>query len=235
MWKRLFRLGHRTRLLVPAYYPPGLLWTRTVSAAPALGMLILNPASGPGDAPRPDLAEAAARARGAGIAVLGYVPTAWGGRPLADARRDVDRYADWYPLGGIFLDETPGQQEGSANLAYYRALATQIRQRCPRGQVVCNPGQNTSPAYLEVADVLVIFENSALRYAGWQAAEWVAAYPPERFAHLVHSVAPAAWADTCALAERRRPGWLYLTDRGLPNPWDQLPSFWDPLAARLRE
>src|SRR5882672_2003220 len=84
------------RMAVPAYFAPGPEWQRVIAAAPTVGMVIINPASGPGTSTDPQYTQVIAQARAAGIIVLGYVSTSYGQRPEADVVSDVNGYYDHY-------------------------------------------------------------------------------------------------------------------------------------------
>lgn len=82
--------GHRARaeigVLVPAYFYPvaGSPWDDLVDAAGTIPVTaILNPASGPGGAQDSNYVAVVDALRAAGGAVVGYVHSSWGSRPLA--------------------------------------------------------------------------------------------------------------------------------------------------------
>jgi hypothetical protein len=104
--------GHRARAeigaLVPAYFYPvaGSPWDDLVDAAGTIPVTaILNPASGPGGAQDSNYVAVVDALRAAGGAVVGYVHSSWGSRPMAEVTAEIDRYADWYDIDGIFVDE----------------------------------------------------------------------------------------------------------------------------------
>jgi hypothetical protein len=207
--------------LIPAYLPPHEL--------PALArgprrprMVIVNPASGPG-AQRSDAYAGAVRAlRTAGVRVLGYVHTGYGGRPAPDVLADVDRYVSWYGVDGIFFDEAAS---GAGQLDHYRALA-----RAARGDgarlVVLNPGVPPAPGYFDLADVVVTFEGTYAAYADALEAtpEWLDREPRQRVAHLVYG---ATRAQALGALAGSAAGYLYATSGALPNPWRTLPAYLD--------
>jgi hypothetical protein len=52
-------------------------------------------------------------------------------------------------------------------------------------------------------------------------------YPANRFANIVHALATSA--DMRRLMEKSgatRAGWMLITDRRMPNPYDALPYYW---------
>jgi hypothetical protein len=201
------------RALVPAYLPAARLEklaARSVNGS----VMILNPSNGPGAAADPAYAHAVATAHSAGWKVIGYVPTSYGGRAAADVQADADRYAAWYRVDGIFLDEAA---HDGAHLPYYRSLRAGIR-----GLLVINPGVPPDPGYRDAADVIVTYEGL---YAGASAhanpPRWL---PARRAAQLVYG---ASEAGARKLVAAHRTGYLYVTSGALPDPWSRLPRYID--------
>ena len=58
-------------------------------------------------------------------------------------------------------------------------------------------------------------------------------YPANRFANIVHTVRePAGMRGALTKAALLRAGWVFVTDREMPNPYDRLPDYW---AEEIRE
>jgi hypothetical protein len=224
----------RQRLAIPAYFAPGPLWTQLDAAAGPVGMAIVNPDSGPGSACSPAYAAQISRSRAQGIAVIGYVDTEYAARPLADVRRDIDRYLAWYGVDGIFLDQVGATR---TCLPYYAAASAAIKAGDAAALAVLNPGATVPESFMAVAEIIVTFEDTYDAYTrGYRAARWMRRYPPERFWHLIHGVPTAeALRRTLSLSRRRRAGWLYATPATLPNPWSTLPpgAYWDEELAAI--
>lgn len=237
-----------TSLLVPAYfYPsfdPAQNYWNDLSAAAAAGAsvtAIMNPGNGPGTALNSDYAGAISGFRAAGGKVLGYVYTCYGGtacvsglpptRTTADVLADARRYADWYSVDGIFLDEMSNQL---AALPFYQTVAQGLRSARPGGLIVGNPGTSTPVDYLGVADTLVTLENGSGSYAGAPSEPWMLTAGAQQQASLFYNVATAdAMRALVAQAQARNIGYVYITDDryvpgdpAAPNPWDRLPSYW---------
>jgi hypothetical protein len=240
-------------LLVPAYFYPSFdpaqsQWDEMTGAAAAGARItaIMNPANGPGAAFNADYAQAVNAFRAAGGRVLGYVYTCYGGtqcfaglpptRSTAEVLADAQRYADWYAVDGIFLDEMANV---ASALPFYETVATGLRGAQPQWQIVGNPGTSAPEAWLAVADTLVTFERGTGSYDSAATEPWMGSAPPERQAHLHYNVeTEAAMRALAAEAQARGAGWLYITDDryvpgdpSAPNPWDRLPSYWTALAA----
>lgn len=198
------------RAIIPAYLPPPEL-EQLAKHDGAGSLLIVNPDSGPGAAADPAYEHAIAAARDAHWRVLGYVATGYGTRESGTVTDEAARYAAWYDVDGIFLDETSHAAE---QLPYYRAL----RERIP-GLVVINPGVIPARGYIATADVIVTYEGP---YRGRVAAPaWL---PPDRTAQLVYDTPRR---DALSLVKRTPAGFLYVTSRALPNPWSSLPPYLD--------
>jgi hypothetical protein len=212
----------RQRLAIPAYFPPGPLWAALDAVAGPVGIAIVNPNSGPGETHSPAYAAQIKASRTAGIRVIGYVDTDYAARPIAAVRRDIEQYAAWYNLDGIFLDQVGVRR---THLAYYAEVCAAIKAGDARALTVLNPGANVPESFMAVADIVVTFEDTFDAYTrGYRASRWMRRYPPERFWHLIHAVPTApALRRTLSLSTRRRAGWLYATPATLPNPWSTLP------------
>ena len=118
-------------MAVPAYFTPGAEWQRLIAGAPTVGMIVFNPASGPGTAAEPRNG-AIAQAQAAGITMLGYVATSYGARPEADVIADINRYYDFYTPPGIYFAEGPMEQTARRWRRCTTACPDAVRARDPR-------------------------------------------------------------------------------------------------------
>jgi hypothetical protein len=205
--------------LIPAYLPPREL-AALVRSPNRPRMVIVNPDSGPGVRGGRAYGDAVRALQRAGVRVLGYVPTGYGGRPLTDVLADVRRYRSWYGVDGIFFDEASSD---AALLPYYRALSGAARGAT--GQtVVLNPGVPPASGYFDVADIVVTFEGTHAGYASAMETtpDWLRRMRPDRVAHLVYGAtrteALEAVGDSAA-------GYVYVTSGAMPNPWRILPTY----------
>jgi hypothetical protein len=235
-------------LLVPAYfYPssnPSLSYWDELTAAASTGVkvtAIINPDNGVGAAQNSDYAAAINAFHAAGGKVLGYSYTCYGGalcstglpatKSAANVVAEASKYATWYGVDGLFLDEV---SNSLTDLPYYTTLAAQLRAAHTGWQLVGNPGTSTPAEYLATADTLVTFERGTASYTGAASQPWMSTANPSRQAHLHYNVSTAAQMQSLlSEAVARRAGYLYITDdRYVPgdptatNPWDSLPSYW---------
>ena len=222
------------RMAIPSYFGPGSLWTKLGAAAPRVGLAIINPKSGPGDAVRADYVAQVRATQARGVTVLGYIHTSYGKRPLSEIQSEIERFRRWYGVNGIFYDEVSNDD---ANLSYYQQCKAAARARQPKAVIVINPGTPVTEGYMGVADIVLTFESDYGAYLN-RAADpaWVAKYPARRFYHLVYAVPTAATMRTAVrLSKQRNAGWVYLTPDNLPNPWNTLPegAYWTGELAAL--
>jgi hypothetical protein len=208
-----------TDLLIPYYEHPSVRpaeWDAIIAAAPRLYGVVLNPASGPGDAPDPAFAEVAARLRAADVRVLGYADTDYGRRPHADVVRDITRHRDWYRADGVFLDQVAAGRE---EFGHYQRLAT-AAWGAGHGTLVLNHGTAPHPSYARIADLLVTFEGPWASYTRLGPQSWRAG-TGVRLCHLVYGV--PAGVDLAEPA-RARGATVHCAVPGVgDHPWGTLP------------
>ena len=255
------------RLGVPAYWdastPQGAAeFDRLVAAASTVDMVIVNgSASGPADPFSPALASSISRLRRKGITVLGYVDTGYLGhtgatttrvRPgstavtdwQAQAATDVRAWYDLYGrhgLGGIFLDQTvPTCGDADEHVDAYGTITGRIWRRDSDALVAINPGMSVEECYTEVADVIVLAENTFSAYRDWTPPAWVYRHPASSFWHLVHATPTTAqMREAVELAWQRNAGYVYVTDAVVDpvgGPWNALPppDYWSAQLAAVR-
>lgn len=233
LWAALGRGGEddrRLRLVVPAYGHPLVtpVW-RSLGALPAGSAVVVNPANGPGERAERAYAEAIGPVRAAGVELLGYVDTGYGGRDAAVMQEEVARHVAWYAVDGIFLDQTVAR---GAALDVVADLVARLRE--DGLTVVVNPGQpDLDPRYGELDATVVDFEGDPVGYRAAAFPSPASAEGGARSLHLVYGVATeeemAGIVDT---ARRRGADAVYVTDGLLPNPWSVVPPYLPAEAGR---
>ena len=247
------RAQQRTGVLVPLYAYPADIHTNAVYNR-LIGLkrryetvpvwVILNPASGPGEAADGNYVKAIDRLAGAGCVVLGYVSTSYGKRPAGDVEADVELWRELYPrTHGIFFDEMA--YEDTAAAAEHQAGLSRHAEAAGFWPTVANPGADTPGRYFatDAADVIVVHEG-----ASWPAEERLAGdyfggyadYPPFTRAVLLHSQPKL---DRTALRMvRKYARWVYVTeapyrpgDPKAANPWDRLSKHLEEICEQLGE
>jgi Spherulation-specific family 4 len=226
-------------MAVPAFFPPGRLWSQIDSAAPTLHLAVINPDSGPGTASDQAYGRVVWTAQKRGIAVVGYVDTDYGARDLSAVESDVDRYYAWYHVNGIFFDRASTDCGlAIAPASYYARLNTYVKAKGRGARTVLNPGRQTNECFVDDADILVTFEGSDTQYVdSYSASAWVAKYSPNHFWHVVYGASSvSAMTRAVDLSKQRRAGSVYVTPDALPSPYDTLPTgrYWSTELAKLR-
>jgi hypothetical protein len=220
-----------TGTIVPLYTDPtDPSWSRLAAAAkahPAVHVIaVVNPNNGPLPSVDPGYAKGIAALTAAGIRVAGYVATGYGARAQSATDGDVDLYRAQYPqLAGIFFDEAaiyePGHEARySAEASHARSAGFQL--------LVANPGTAPIAAYAGLFDVSLVYES-----AGVPASSTLSAFAASRtHAGIIPYGVPSLDA---AYVAKIRPdvAYVFITDDGLPNPWDTLPPYFEALMSAL--
>lgn len=222
---KLEAAAFRLKLAVPSYWRPGATWDALLALRPAL--TCINPGSGPGTVPSTTYPAQVAKAKAAGAHVLGYVHTKYAARPIAEVKADAKRHLDWYGVTGIFVDTTSVKPE---HVPYYEELCAYLH---GLGLFVAlNPGTRCPERYAQIADAVMVAENTYAGYVAHVPAAWEKSYPGKLW-HAVHACPEADMPTVVGLARARGAGYLYCTPDVLPNPWDTLSAYSPALATEL--
>ncbi len=239
----------QTGLIVPLYIYPSTAWQTLISlkqAYPQLPMVaVINPNSGPGSYYDSNYASGITSLKNAGIQVLGYVWTCYGSRVLrgsgvlnntscaplgyayySGTEDDIDTYVSWYPnIDGILFDE---MSAGSGAESYYQTIANYVKS-VGFSLAFANPGTSPTSTYIGIMDNLVIWENGYMPSVS--NLSWTTNYGKNGFSYVAYSV---GGLDSALIASLNPyVGYAYITDAGLPNPYDVLPSYLTQLAQDL--
>jgi hypothetical protein len=231
-------VSQSVRLAIPIDADAPGIWSQAIAGAPSVGIIILNPSSGPGESVKGTYEQLVGEAQAKGIHVLGYVDTQWanGKVSVQQAEASIDRYYAWYHVDGIMLDEANYSCD-PAPLGFYTALYSYVKAKPAPGIVMLNPGEATGECYAAISDVLITFENDYASYLGdYVGGNWTAKYPASHFFHIVFDVPTAAGMQSVAsLAGARGAGWLYVTNlnNSKGNPYSSLPSYYNQELAYL--
>jgi hypothetical protein len=215
--------SRKPQLVVPAYFHPAVRprqWQWLAEHAALIRLVILNVASGPGTKPQDEFRSAVDLLHEAGVSVVGYVDTGYGGRDAQQVLAETGRYQDWYGVQGVCLDQVATSAE---NLGHYAAIADRLR--AMGAQVVFfNHGAHPDPGYVNHADLIGTFEGTWQAYQRLRVPGWTRRWPSSKWHHVVHSVPAELIPDAWRLAARRKAGAIYITERSGPNPYDGLPT-----------
>lgn len=233
-------------LIVPAYFYPSSVpalneWntlTASLAANPGASVTaIMNPDNGPGAAFNGDYETAVNAFRDQKGKVLGYVYTCYGNnncqprlpptRSANDVIADAQRYAGWYQVDGIFLDE---MSSNPAVLSFYERIANGLRGPHPDWTLMGNPGVNPDKGYFGAANSLVTFEGSFEKFINGAFLRELS--NPASSIALIYEATEAQMLTAIGLARQAGLGGIYVTDRRYnDNPWLGLPSYWSAQVA----
>jgi len=244
--------GRQQELMVPAYFSPSghPYWNDMIKLnqqAKKVGIAIMNPDSGPGEVKEDEYVDVVARATSSAgkIKVYGYVSTSYGKRSLTCVKEDIDKYREFYGVNNIFLDEVSSSlhrdedKKDNVRIDYYKEVARYIH-AASGASVILNPGVFPAKEYMDVGDIVVVFESFAKTYQGVSDAEfqkgWLCDYGAEKYAHLIHDAKGSDLKKLMSLTKARHAGYVYVTDdspKDNKDPWDTLPGYMADEAGEL--
>lgn len=209
------------KILCPSYFYPGPIWDTLIKSNSEVSAII-NPNSGVGDSFNEDYFKLCVGLRKARVGISGYISTKYGKRLLAEVEEEIIRYAAWYGVNDIFVDEASSEL---LLIRYYTRLYERIR-----GIAILNHGTIPDEAYLQCGDILVIFESTYAKHALVKFPQWLKRHPKNRFCQIVHSCPDWPRAKRALAKASETSEFVYVTDdTEVPddNPYDVLPTYWN--------
>lgn len=215
---------HPQHAFVPAFFYASGIWQQAADTKPVPSYMILDISGlGAGSSPVGHFQNIVKKERAAGVTILGYSSTGYGGRPLSQIEADVRHYKAWYGVTDMFLDEVKGI---TSQLPYYRSLARYIRGFDPGTSIWINPGAYPDPSYMSVSNVVMAFEGSYAEYHNIDVPSWAMDYKSDRFANTIYATSGSQVNSAINLSKTRNAGYVYVTDGTGGNPYSALPSYW---------
>src|SRR3989454_1547109 len=220
-----FAATSNSGIVIPLYtYPTDGSWSASLQAKKAHPnvpiIAIINPSDGPGGSSDSNYVQGVKNFQAAGIIVIGYVATGYASHGMSDLDAQISRYKNWYSVNGIFFDEMANNQ-GNEN--YYSTLNTYVKSlgmTHTRG----NPGTTPGKAYLGPRDPTIIYESAGTPSLSYPAsATFYPSYSKSNFGLLAYSVPSLDTSFETSTSTYVQ--WMYITNDGLSNPWDTLPSY----------
>ena len=238
-----------TGIIVPAYFYPGTGgpggsgngWAAMAAAASQVPITaIFNPDSGPLPGPAdPNYVTALTNLETAGGKSVAYVYTGDGSVPLVTVESQISTYITQYGslINGFFLD---AMNVIPSELSYYQSIDSFIKTLSASYDVIGNPGQpflnGVTPAqYLATANTFDLFEGSDASFSSYPyGLNWFESDASSQFSNIVYD-APTVTAMQADITKAvgLDAGYVYVTDQTLPNPYAQLPSYWDQEVAAV--
>jgi len=224
-------------LAIPLYtYPCFTItqctWTTVIQARqayPSVPLLaVINPNSGPGRFKDTNYVQGIKNLQDAGVVVLGYVWTGYGRVPLSKVENQVSSYKNWYAVNGIFFD---GMAYVTGSEKYYSTLNSYVKS-LGMTYTMGNPGTTTLKSYIGTLDSIIIYESSGTPSLSYLAsATFYPSYSKSNFGFVSYSVPSLDTAFETSATNYVQ--WSYITDDGLPNPYDTLPAYFTSEVAAL--
>ncbi len=220
----------QTGIIVPLYQYPGADWDRLIAiklnntSVPIVA--IVNPDSGVGASKNPDYVGAILELKEAGIVVLGYVWTEYGARSSSEVRAEITKYKRWYSVDGIFFDAMSNLR---GKLKYYNNLDNYVKGK-GLTMTVGNPGTDTRRIYVGSVDNIVIRENSGLPTLSFLGG-WHSDFDKSNFSFVSYDIESLDGSFVASASQHV--GYMYITDDGLPNPYDSLPPYLEELTEAI--
>ncbi len=228
----------KLQILLPLYIYPNwydknkYVWRQVIAAAKKVSIVaIINPNSGPNNAPpNTDYQQGMKDLHQAGIKIVGYVPSNYSNRDIQAVKTDIDLYAKYFQVDGIFIDEAASSNEKAS---YYQQIYQYVKSKSIDYKVIINPGVNLDETYVRqgVADIIITFENDRKNWGNYTPAKHKEKYSAQKFAALVHTTATRKlMKSTLDRAVKNNFGYIYITNDSTntpnKNPWDTLPEYW---------
>jgi hypothetical protein len=234
--------GAGALVAVPMYVDPSqspALWNEMYAAGgDAVGLLVMNPNSGPTSSAEAEYTTAIASAHAARELVIGYVDSAEAGKALSDVESEVSTYYAQYPaIDGIFVDDIPS--DASKVSSYYVPLYTYIKGKGSKVTVVINPGTMVDESFMTATDILLSWEDTYAAYIDPSQnpplPSWVKSYPASRFWNIIHTTPAANEANAISVAKSSNVGWIYVTAEGPSAAYQSIESgaYWTTELSRV--
>jgi hypothetical protein len=218
-------------LYVPLFtYPTSSMWSTLVNTKkshPNLPIVVtINPSSGVGSSKDNNFVNGINQLKSAGITVIGYVYTSYAQRSNTVIKDEINKYKSWYAVNGIFFDEmsiTSGKESYYSNLnSYVKSSGMSL--------TIGNPGADTKSTYIGTVDNMIIYESQGLPTID-SLKGWHLNYNKKNFSIIPFGVSTL---NTQFVKDAKNyVGYIYITNDGLPNPWNSLPSYFSNLVTAL--
>jgi hypothetical protein len=219
--------GKTIGIVIPLYVSPGAEWSSIIQAKQANSsvpfLVIINPNSGPGSAKDSSYATGIQQLQAAGIIVLGYVDTAYAADSISSVEANVNLYNTWYHVNGIMFDD---MSNALADESYYATLNSYVKS-LGMTFTMGNPGTAVPASEIGVFNLLDIYENSGLP----ALSSLPTGYPTTDFS-LISIGVPNLNVSFLSSASNYA-SYIYITNVGLPNPYDALPTYFTSFVSGL--
>jgi hypothetical protein len=195
-------------------------------------MVVANPDNGPGPAYISTYASGINKLEAAGITVLGYVPTDWGGASIAAVESQLLDFYQWYKVDGIYLDQMRNLEyslSGTFLPTYYASLTSYVKSLGMK-EVFGNSGADIPYYFVGTVSTIGYFENSHLPQLSVLGG-WHTQYNKTNFAFFAYNITSISPYYIAVASDYVR--YLYITNRENPSQYTALPSYFSQLMSDL--
>jgi hypothetical protein len=202
-------------LIVPAY-GYGIPWEKFNKAG---SFIIVNPDNGSGDKVDSYYLDVINTLSKNNQIVLGYFYTKYGQRNIQEVKNEIDKWLDFYKIDGFFVDEVTRNSE----YEFYKEIYEYIKSKGDY-VVVLNPGTKPSDEFFSIADNIIVFENPYDRLNDIDSNICKTHY--DKSSIIVYEANQAQMEE---MIKKFNCKYIYATDDVLPNPYDELPTYFEAL------
>ena len=200
---------------------------------------VFNPSSGPGTRDDNVISGWVDKLKSAGVIMIGYTHSNYGGRSLDALKADADKYRDWYGADGLFIDEFDND---AGSEGQYRDLTAYAKSIGKMKMTMGNPGTDVPRSYIGTVDVINIAEGRGYMPISWlqycigcgpnASNGWHYLYDKRNFAYIRYEVPTL---DTAFETESAKWVGLLYIHSGLNSQgrWFDVPSYFGTMVATL--
>lgn len=216
-------------IVIPLYtYPTDGTWAAVIQAKQSYPnvpfIAVVNPDSGPGSSQDQNYVQGVRNLQAAGVKVLGYVDTAYAGDSISTVEANVNLYKTWYGVDGIMFDDMTNQPGYET---YYSTLNGYVHSLIPGSLTLGNPGTSVPTSYIGTLDILNVYEDNG--YPSLSFITYAGCSPADFSTIVTGSTLDASFLTSLSGVV----SWVFVTNAGLPNPYDVLPSYFTTEVATL--
>ncbi|MCS7204232.1 MAG: spherulation-specific family 4 protein [Leptospiraceae bacterium] len=222
------------KILIPAYFYDSYFWNQLLKKVNENFVVILNPSNGPGtssDWLYPQYQYWNRKLVEKNAIVIGYVPTDYGRRNIDSVKNDIQQWRILFRgIQGFFIDEASSNKD---SLSYYQEIYNYVKGINSNLKVVLNHGVFPESEFYDIADINVVYEEDPNKLTSFSPRDNELKYSKEHFAMIIHSADKKDLEKMLLYVEEKHIGFIYITDKTMPNPFDELPSFWDDFTSKF--
>jgi len=206
-------INDERKIIIPLYFYDIDKWDKVAKNRNEI--VIINPNNGPGESIDNNYINLINKLNNNQDLAIGYIYTKWGGRDIDEVQADIDKWIEFYDIKGFFVDEVSTSKE---DLNYYEKLTNYIKSK-GNYYIVLNPGVMPDNEYFNIADNIVVFEDSVDKLVDNSICNL-----NNKSSIIVYDANETQMEN---IIRKYKCKYVYITDDTLPNPYDDLPSYFD--------